>query len=174
MSQPREVEVVVGKPTASEVVTETREQKKARIAQVLDRGMTNARLTVNLPPDVYGEWCPNDPVEIERYRVMGFEIDTKYALHRATHGGGDLPIVGDVIFMVAPIEVKELMDEVRTDQYKRKHGDPKKDQRTNQLEGRPHGANELNTPGVKVIDESDTAIVSNAEIAAALKSQTGE
>jgi len=170
MSEPRDVEHVVGNPTASEMV-ETREAKKARIAQVLDRGMTNARLTVPLPNSLYGEWVLNDPIEIDRFRAMGFEKDTKYAINRGLHGSGGEAIVGDVVFMIAPIEVKEIMDELRADQYKRKHGDPKSETRLKQLEATPHGENELESGGVKIIDESEASVVNSEAIAQALKPQ---
>src|SRR5690242_7548495 len=43
-----------------------RAERKARLATILDRGFVQDRLTVELPPDVHGEWVRNDPLEIQR------------------------------------------------------------------------------------------------------------
>lgn len=96
------------------------EQRKARIAAVLDRGVVGVRLTVDLPPNMYGEWVANDPESIFRMQTLGFEIDTEYAKQRALHNNGtDQAIVGDVIFMTCPKEVKEEIELVRQEKFNR-------------------------------------------------------
>lgn len=110
--------------SASDKVTveETRAQKKARYAEVYDRGVAGARLHVELPPDVYGEWVPDFGEEIHRKELLGFEIDRIYAPARALHNKGDgKSIVGDVVFMTCSREQKEILDEVRRERYDRIH-----------------------------------------------------
>ena len=99
----------------------SRSEKKARIATILDRGMVGDRLNVNLPNDTYGEWVPRDNVEIYRMQSLGFEIDKEYARTRALHSDGTdgSSVVGDVIFMTCPKEVKELIEEIKRDNYDR-------------------------------------------------------
>ena len=74
MSEERDVIVIEDGKTESRKLTqddvkqiETREQKRARYARVLERGFIVDRCTVeNLPPTLHGEWVPRDPIEIER------------------------------------------------------------------------------------------------------------
>lgn len=96
-----------------------RQELKAKMVTVLSRGVVHDRLHVETPDDVYGEWVSNDKSEIYRMQTLGFEIDKKYARQRALHdeGAGDTAIVGDVIFMTCPREVKEVIDEIRLEQY---------------------------------------------------------
>jgi hypothetical protein len=124
VTEPGNIEIKT-EPTQQERAME-RAKRKARIAQVLDRGNTHDRLHVELPPDIHGEWCRNDPLEIERLRTLGFDIDREYAPKRAINSDGptDVAIVGDVIHMIAPREVKELIDEIRAEQLQVRHGKP--------------------------------------------------
>lgn len=97
---------------------ESREQRKARLATVYERGITGDRLHVDLPPNLYGQWVPNDVVSINRLRALGFEIDTEFAPHRALHDRGDSAShVGDTLFMTCNMETKEIIDEIRRDRY---------------------------------------------------------
>lgn len=147
----------------------SRTDKKARLANVLERGLTNDRLIVDLPPEVYGEWVPRDPSEIARMQSMGFEIDTKYASARALHGSGSgESVVGDVIFMTAPSEVKEIIDELRMEQYVKMNGNPNRDKRTVQRE-ESEGAT---THGLPIINESSESGITGQEIGAQLFSQS--
>lgn len=99
-----------------------RGELKAKLAAVLDRGVVQDRLTVDLPDDVYGEWVRNDPLEIRRLEILGFKVDKKYATKRAIHSdGSDSAIVGDVIHMICPREVKEVIDEIRLEQTLKQH-----------------------------------------------------
>lgn len=111
--------------SASDKITpaeESRAEKKARRAEVYDRGMVGARLHVDLPAGKYGEWVPNDTVEIHRKRSLGFEIDNEYAKRRALHDKGDgASYVGDCVFMVCDKEDKEILDELRKERYDRIH-----------------------------------------------------
>lgn len=96
-----------------------RNERKAKLVSVLDRSVAGDRLRVDLPDNVYGEWFPNDKLEIYRAEAMGFKVDEEFACKRALHddGTGSKSIVGDVIFMTCPRETKELIDEIRKEQY---------------------------------------------------------
>lgn len=105
---------------------ETRQSRKARLAEVYERGLLGDRLHVPLPPDKHGEWVPNDVVSIDRKRSLGYEIDTVHANKRALHDKGDgASYVGDVVFMTCSMETKEIIDELRRERYNSLHA-PKK------------------------------------------------
>lgn len=107
-----------GPETKKVMSLEERAQRKARLAVLLDRGIVSDRLTVELPPEIHGEWNRNDPLEIQRLRTLGFEVDTKYAPARALHNDGTgSAVVGDVVFMITSRENKELIDEIRHEQF---------------------------------------------------------
>lgn len=98
---------------------EARAELKARLVTVYSRGVVGDRLSVELPPDLYGEWVPADKLEIYRMQSMGFEIDTQYASKRALHddGTGGESRVADVVFMTCPMETKEVIEEIKRENY---------------------------------------------------------
>lgn len=109
--------------TEKDRVAPSRAEIKARLAQVLDRGIVNDRLHVDLPADVHGEWVPNTKEEIYRMQTLGFDVDREYAKKRAIHNDGtDVAVIGDVIFMTCPKVVKEVIDEVRREKFEALHG----------------------------------------------------
>jgi len=124
MSKERE-ELVIPAANASETTNEdekrrARAELKARLVTVLERGVVHDRLYVPLPDDVHGEWVRNDPLEIARMKVMGFQIDHEYAPKRALHSDGSgAAIVGDVVHMTCPKIIKETIDEIRHEQFLR-------------------------------------------------------
>lgn len=104
---------------------ESRAQHKARLVQVLERGVVHDRLKVELPPSVYGEWVRRDPLEINRMRMLGFDVDTEYAPKRALHSDGTGAAgVADVIFMTTSRQNKDIIDEIRQDQINRLNSKP--------------------------------------------------
>lgn len=97
-------------------------EMKARIAEVLDRGVVGDRLFVDLPPDMDGQWVPRDQQAMFRMEALGYQVDTKWAPARRLHDKGDgASHVGDVVFMVAPKIIREVIDEVKRDRYNRIH-----------------------------------------------------
>lgn len=105
---------------------ETRVQKKARLARVLERGFVHDRLIVSLPSHLVGEWVRKDQMSIARKQALGFRIDDEYATQRSLHSDGEgNPVVGDVIFMVTERENFELFEEIRRDQFRRMNTRPK-------------------------------------------------
>lgn len=125
MSDERVVEVTVGSVVSKSFKELSRPEKEARLATILDRGFVHDRLVVALPPELYGEWVIDDSSEITRMQSMGFEVDTVYANKRSLHGNGTGQAkVGDVIFMTAPVEVKEIIDELRYKKFVELNGKP--------------------------------------------------
>ena len=94
-------------------------QRRARFVELRDRGVVNRRLTVNLPPDTYGEWIQNTPSAIDTAKAIGFEIDTKYAVNQGLHTNGATgeSVVGDVIHMIMPAELKQEIDEFDRERF---------------------------------------------------------
>lgn len=111
-------EIVVGNPTNLETVADdllslSTKERRHRLSQVLDRGFTEVRLRVPLPPDVHGEWVVNDKVEIARLRALGYKVDDKYAIGNSLHSDGtDTPTIGDVVFMTVPMVIKDDIDAI--------------------------------------------------------------
>lgn len=128
MSTEREVQTATATdaPLTEEQINKnmSKADKRARIVRVLERGIVADRTTVeNLPPHLHGEWVERDALAIDRKRTLGFWIDKEYAPKRALHSDGtDSSIVGDTVYMVCLKEDKQLIDEVRHEQYIRMHG----------------------------------------------------
>jgi len=115
MSKEREVEA--GVHTGPITNEETKDQKKARIARIMERGIIADRLDVALPPNVHGEWVRNNLVDIERMKAMGFEVDHEFAKARALHSDIGGSRIGDVIFMTCDKETRELVQEYRRTKF---------------------------------------------------------
>lgn len=110
-------------PPKPKLTDEEKATLKAKVTRVLERGLLADRLSVELPDGLYGEWVHDDPVEIDRMRTMGFEIDVEYATKNALHTDGTGKAkVGDTVFMIANTEVKSVIDEARHELYERNHG----------------------------------------------------
>lgn len=136
-------------------------ETEAKLLTLLDRGHVNQRLFVPLPAGVYGEWVRNDPVEVERFRAMGFEIDDKYAASNATSGNNR---IADVVHMVAPKYVKDAIDKIRNRRFEEMHGKAGQKRRTNLKEERDFGS-KVDFP---VVNESVNESISGNDIASAI------
>lgn len=151
---------------------EERAKRKAMIVQAYDRGVIHDRLSVKLPPHLHGEWARNDPLEIDRLRTLGFEIDTEYANRRALHNDGSgAAVIGDVVFMTCPREVKEIIDEIRLEKFMAVNGKPG-DRKAKTKEEREFEANSARDSGgiVPTVVESNTATrFSRADVESALE-----
>ncbi len=102
---------------------ETPQEYEAKLVEVLSRDLLSDRLNVPLPEDMHGEWVLNDPVNINSKKLIGFEIDTKYAVKDALHSDGSgQPIVGDTIFMVIPKWKHNIFKKVQKKRYDEHHG----------------------------------------------------
>ena len=173
MSKEREVANVPVKSTEEPKVTAEEvtainelsdEEYTARLATVLDRGLVSTFLSVDLPADLHGEWVSNHPIDIDRLKALGFEVDTQYA--SAMHGGGSgEKVVGDVIHMVQPMRAHLLVEEFKAKRYQEMHG-KKTDTK---IEGSKEERDFKSQVGLPVIDESSTESVNASQIEAALK-----
>lgn len=152
--------------TGTVLTPEERAKRKARLASVLDRGVVQDRLTVALPPDVYGEWVRDDPLEVHRLRTMGFEIDREHAPNQALHNDGSgAARIADVVFMTTSRENKDLIDEIRHEQMMRLH-DPRKSREERELQA---GIAAESGGDVPTFVESQTRTARTADVAAALR-----
>ena len=131
MSQERDITTLTGiepNPKTPEItkIEEDAKTRRARLASILSRGVVHDQLKVDLPPHLHGEWARNDPVSLDYMRTLGFEIDREFAPKRSMHanGSGNEAVVGDVIFMTCPKEVKEDIDAIRLDQFYKINGKP--------------------------------------------------
>lgn len=137
--------------------------RKAIIARVLERGIIIDRATVDLPDGVYGEWVSEDPVEVSRMQLLGFEVDKVHATDRSSNSDGSgVSKIGDVIFMTAPMAVKEMVDAVRTEMYQ------KANPTSNKQKEEKDFARLADRSGLPVIDESSVDAVKEQEIRSAL------
>ena len=169
MSIERDVQTLSG----TEVLTEeqkvahvgTLQERKARVARVLERGVIADRLNVALPNGMYGEWVPDDPIEIDRMKSLGFDIDREHSKNRGIHTNADgATKVGDVIFMTCPQEQHELIQLVKKERFDAMHNPRGKGREGEEYRKKV----ETETPEIPVIDESRTAVVGKAEIEEAL------
>lgn len=151
-----------------------RGELKSLLASILDRGIIEDRLHVDLPSDVYGEWVRRDPLEVARMKALGFQIDNKYASQRAIHEDGtDANIVGDVIFMTCDMLRHEIIEEIRHEQKlavhmkkRTKSGDKNKEERDlEEITEKEYGK-----LGVKAVTESREHRANFEDIRDALKS----
>lgn len=152
-------------------IVETRAERKARIANVFGRGLVATKLDVKLPDGTYGEWVRNDKSEISRFQAMGFRRGKESELGQVSmhNAGTDDIIVGDVTLMIAPMEVKEIIDELRDENFKKRHGDYSKVEMGSTVEEREF---KTNSP-LPVIDESSNARANQSQIREALDLRTG-
>lgn len=151
-----------------------RVRRKARVAEVLERGLVADRLYVELPDDVHGEWVLNDPVDIDHAKLLGFELDTEYATNRALHSAGDgKAVIGDVIHMITSQENKDLIDEVKREKFIRRHGKPGQEETTGQAEETEFAAQAQAQLGIPVVDKSTARTAREDDIREALAEQAG-
>lgn len=155
----------------SKMTPEERAKRKALLIQAFDRGVVHDRLTVPLPADMHGEWCRNDPMEIDRLRTLGFEVYQSDGSRRGLHSDGTgALIVADAIFMTTPRENKEVIDEIRMERFMQANGKPG-DRKAKTREEKEFEAQALRDSGgiVPVISESSTeGRINREEVKAAL------
>jgi hypothetical protein len=146
-------------------VEEYKKLFRAKFADVAYRGSIPNRLSVDLPPDLHGEWVRNDPASIRMKQDLGFVIDTEFAPKTGLHGDATTAVIGDVIHMVAPKFVREWVLEEQLKRREEIHGKP--GVRKEQKEERDAKSEAAATP-LKVINESSTANADAQQIATAI------
>lgn len=115
----RTVDVNLAKSSsASNKITEAdkaRQDKKARLAEVLDRGVVGDRLRVQVKEGLHYEWPHKD--DMTRMSALGFRAAEKEDMiteNASMHDTADGKIrIGDCVLMVCDRETKELIDEVK-------------------------------------------------------------
>lgn len=143
----------------------SRNDRRARLIKIRERGYISQRLDVELPPDLHGEWVLNDPAEIARMQSLGFDIDTVHAASKALHSDGSgKAIVGDVIFMTCPKEIKEDIDWAEAERMRQFHN-PRKPQAEE-----ANVVNSLQSLGLEPTNISTRTRVDNNEIKGAVSS----
>lgn len=179
MSEQREVVTATGasrqvspsdvKKTEEEIakLAADKKAKKAKFARVLERGFSVDRLTVELPPDLHGEWVPED--QVDRAGLLGFTIDKEFARKRQLHPAADGSArIADVVFMVCPKEDYDLMQEVKQEIFTRTHGSPKEVKRLDQREEQEFRGAVEDKLGLPVIDEGSARQAKKDQIREAL------
>lgn len=148
-----------------------RQNKKVKMMQILDRGIVGDRLKVDIPNNLHPEWVPNDPMEIHRMQTVGFRFPSEEEYkNRGLHNQGDgKVIVGDVVLMVCDREDKEIIDEIRAEQFEKMNGRPgeaKVQAEEKNFKSQLRHADRDNYIGT--MEESDVKLSRKAEIEAAL------
>lgn len=143
------------------------EQRTARMAMVLDRGIIADRLKVDCPADLHYEWVRNDPMEIDRMRTLGFWVDNTYATRRALHSdGSSANQVGDVICVMTTAENKKMIDQIYLEKQLKATRNPKRAQEDEEFAS----MTEKMTDGIiPTFSESSQRMVTAADVRAALQ-----
>ena len=99
-----------------------RAERKAKLAQVLDRGMVSARIAVKNPdPNKHYEWPRNTETDIDRWKSLGFELEQDKKVAVKLHGQGDSRIVvGDAVLMSTSRENFEILEELKAERKARR------------------------------------------------------
>lgn len=115
-------------PEEAQEVAE-RQRKKAALAQVLDRGLVNARLKVkDGARDRYYAYVRDNPQDLDRVKALGFVLEETAG--EGLHGTGDnRRKIGDVVLVSTSMENYEIIEEVKAERRRKRHeaGDPKKE-----------------------------------------------
>lgn len=151
----------------------TKAQLKAVMVDILDRGVTTSRLDLDVQPDIHYEWIPNNAVEKNRMRTLGFEVLSRHKhllsgnpLHE---GGADEIIVGDVIAMGCSKVRKQALDEIKTERFIAMHGKAGSNVQGEETEFKEKMDRQLEPAGIGSIVESKTTSLTGNELANALK-----
>ena len=150
----------IRKETTAKVVMDpkVKAELRAKMVQVLERGHLSGRLNIDDKSKHY-EWSSKDPSDVARLTAMGFKVcDNPGLKANALHNDGTSNItVGDVILMEAPLELKEMLDEVNQEIYQRRHGKKSKHEET-EFAGR------LKQTGLASFNESSSETVDGASL----------
>jgi len=161
-----ELDKIITEEVLEALAPESREEKRARLVQIYERGVVGDRLHVDLPFDKIGQWVVNDKMAIYRMEGLGYSIDTEFAPRRKLHDKGDgASYIGDVVYMIADRETREIIDEIKKERYE-KLNDPRKQKEEKDFEN----LNRANAPaGIGSLVESKAHIAKKLEIEQALK-----
>lgn len=110
--------------TAVAEQAETLEQKRARLVQVLSRGIVNdqlQRILDKLPSGRVGKFVRTTDSDIALHEAMGFRVEKAKELGvNGLHGSSSGNIViGDVLLMSCSQEDADLLEEIRAEQRRK-------------------------------------------------------
>lgn len=136
--------------TPEEAEELSRDEKKQRLAQVLERGILNDMLAnVKAPAGRRGKFVRDNESDIMRYENLGFRIET-FAEGDTPHGTGDnRKVIGDVVFMTISEEDYQILQEVREEKTRQKLGAAKREYVSK---------SQQRNPDVPVFDRGNTEI----------------
>lgn len=119
----RPIDIDISTSVSSNIITDedrelSRAARKAKLVQIYSRGAVGNNLHVDLPNDLVGQWVSVDPTAINRMEALGFQIEKEHAPKIKLHNKGDgASYVGDVVFMTASRETREIIDEIKRERY---------------------------------------------------------
>lgn len=107
-------------------VAERARLKSGLRVNLLERSAVSSALDLSfLPKHLVGQWCRNETLRINDLRALNYEVyksETNRGLHDANADGSI--VVGDLILMTCSRENREIIDELRKEEYNQRHGKP--------------------------------------------------
>lgn len=107
-------------------IAERQKLKAGLRVNLLERAAVSTALDLSfLPPNLSGQWVRNETLRINDLRALNYEVykDNKIrGLHDANADGSI--VVGDLILMTCTKENREIIDELRREEYNQRHGKP--------------------------------------------------
>ncbi len=101
---------------------ETKAQRKARLAQVLSRGIVLSRLETPVEKlkeiGIVGCWVRENDDDINRYEALGFELETGMGAGKDT--GDNRQRVGDSVLMSTSQENWDIIQEINIERRKKR------------------------------------------------------
>jgi hypothetical protein len=151
----------------------SKSQLKAKMVEILDRGVTSSRLDLDVDTDIHYEWVPNNAVEKNRMKTLGFEVLSRKNHLRSGNplheGGGDEIIVGDVIAMGCSKARKEVLDEIKQERFTAMHGKAGSNVQGEETDFQKRMRESAEPAGVTAIVESSTQSIGGNELLNAIK-----
>lgn len=113
-------------PKAARAKAARLDEEKARIAEVLSRGLVTDMITVrDGKPDRRYAWVRENDADIKKFQLLGYEVETEAG--EGEHQTGDnRRRVGDVILMSCSRKQHDLIEEVRSEQKRKRLDSPVK------------------------------------------------
>ena len=125
-SAPRAPRTTEPSPAEAEITARERAAKKARLAQVLTRGITGERFKVAYNaavPDGYaGKFVRNNEGDIIRYTNLGYGFTYREGASRLDLTADNRVRVGDLVLMTISKDDLEILREIKQERIKYKVG----------------------------------------------------
>jgi hypothetical protein len=145
---------------------EKRAAKKAKLAQVLERGIVISRLETpveELKKDgMVGCWVRENDDDINRYQALGFELETGMGAGKDT--GDNRQRVGDSVLMSTSQENWDIIQEINTERRKKRSVKKAKAEYVRQARA---------NPDIPIIGDVDEGVLSS-DFDVSIDPETGE